>query len=75
MDVLNFSCGGPESEPANDVLIPAVNNVAAAGVVPVISAGNDSDDFGFGTTGSPGTAAGRDLGRGGVERRRSSRRR
>src|SRR5206468_3862678 len=31
-------------------------NVAAAGVLPVIAAGNDRDDFGFGTTGSPGTA-------------------
>ena len=57
MDILNCSCGGPESEPVNDILITAVNNVAAAGVVPVLSAGNDRDDFGFGTTGSPGTAA------------------
>ena len=31
-------------------------NVVNAGVVPVISAGNDRDDFGFGTAGSPGTA-------------------
>jgi minor extracellular serine protease Vpr len=56
MDVINFSGGGPQSEPLNDVLIAAVNNVAAAGVVPVISAGNDRDDFGFGTAGSPSTA-------------------
>jgi subtilisin family serine protease len=57
MDVINFSGGGPAAEPLNDVLIDAVNNVAAAGVVPVLSAGNDRDDFGFGTAGSPGTAA------------------
>jgi len=56
MDVVNFSGGGPESEPLNDVLISAVNNVAAAGVVPVIAAGNDGDDFGMGSAGSPGTA-------------------
>jgi subtilisin family serine protease len=33
-----------------------VANPARAGVVPVISAGNDRDDFGFGTVGSPGVA-------------------
>jgi subtilisin family serine protease len=56
MDVINFSGGGPASEPTNDALIETVANVAAAGVVPVISAGNDRDDFGYGTAGSPGTA-------------------
>src|SRR4051812_21935590 len=56
MDVVNFSGGGPQAEPLNDVLVAAVNNVAAAGVVPVIAAGNDRDDFGFGTAGSPSTA-------------------
>jgi minor extracellular serine protease Vpr len=56
MDVVNFSGGGPEADPVNDVLIPAVNNVAAAGVVPVIAAGNDGEDFGAGSAGSPGTA-------------------
>ncbi len=56
MDVINFSGGGPQAEPLNDVLVAAVDNVAAAGVVPVIAAGNDRDDFGFGTAGSPSTA-------------------
>jgi len=56
MDVINFSGGGPQVEPANDALIEAIHNVAAAGVVPVIAAGNDRDDFGTGSTGSPGTA-------------------
>jgi minor extracellular serine protease Vpr len=56
MQVVNFSGGGPESEPLNDIMLPVIGNVAAAGVVPVIAAGNDRDDFGFGTAGSPGTA-------------------
>ncbi len=56
MDVINFSGGGAATDPANDALIQAVKNVAAAGVVPVIAAGNDRDDYGVGTVGSPGTA-------------------
>jgi minor extracellular serine protease Vpr len=56
MDVINFSGGGPETDPVNDAMIQTVKNVAAAGVVPVIAAGNDRDDFGLGTVGSPGTA-------------------
>ena len=56
MDVINFSGGGPEVEPSNDALVAAVHAVAAAGVVPVIAAGNDRDDFGAGTVGSPSTA-------------------
>jgi len=56
MNVINFSGGGPETDPANDAMIPTIKNVAAAGVVPVIAAGNDRDDFGLGTVGSPGSA-------------------
>src|SRR3954452_6388228 len=56
MNVLNSSGGGPEVNPANDALIEAADNVAAAGVVPVISAGNDRDDFGLGSVGTPSTA-------------------
>jgi minor extracellular serine protease Vpr len=56
MDVINFSGGGPETEPTTDAMIDVVKNVAAAGVVSVISAGNDRDDFGMGSVGSPGTA-------------------
>ncbi len=56
MDVINFSGGGAMSDPSQDPLLEAVANVARAGVVPVISAGNDRDDFGFGTVGSPGVA-------------------
>jgi len=56
MDVINFSGGGAETEPANDAMVEVIRNVAEAGVVPVISAGNDRDDFGMGSVGSPGTA-------------------
>ncbi len=56
MDVINFSGGGAETDPANDAMIQVIRNTAAAGVVPVISAGNDRDDFGYGSIGSPGTA-------------------
>ncbi len=56
MQVINFSGGGPETEPSNDAMIDTVRNTVAAGVVPVISAGNDRDQFGLGTIGSPGTA-------------------
>jgi minor extracellular serine protease Vpr len=56
MDVINFSGGGTQTDPANDALITAVQNVADAGVVPVIAAGNDRDEYGDGSVGSPGTA-------------------
>jgi minor extracellular serine protease Vpr len=56
MDVINFSGGGAETEPVNDAMVDVIHNVAAAGVIPVISAGNDRDDFGMGSVGSPGTA-------------------
>src|SRR5262249_15023704 len=42
--------------PVNDAIVEAADNVAAAGVVPVISAGNDRDEFGLGSVGSPSTA-------------------
>jgi minor extracellular serine protease Vpr len=56
MDVINFSGGGPQADPRTDGLMEAVANVVRAGVVPVISAGNDRDFFGLGTAGSPATA-------------------
>ncbi len=56
MDVINFSGGGPQTEPASDALVETVRHVAEAGVVPVIAAGNDRDDYGLGSAGSPGTA-------------------
>ena len=56
MNVINFSGGGAQTDPANDAMYETIRNVALAGVVPVIAAGNDREDFGLGTTGSPGTA-------------------
>ncbi len=56
MNVINFSGGGPETDPANDAMNETVHNTALAGVVPVIASGNDRDDYGLGSTGSPGTA-------------------
>ena len=56
MDVINFSGGGAMTDPANDALIEAVHNVVAAGVVPVIAAGNSRDDYGLGSVDSPGAA-------------------
>ena len=55
MDVINLSGGSAETDPPNDALVEAASNAAAAGVVPVIAAGNARDEFGFGTVGSPGS--------------------
>jgi minor extracellular serine protease Vpr len=57
MDVINLSGGSSESDPTTDAMIETTNNVAAAGVLPVIAAGNARDEFGMGTVGSPGTAS------------------
>ncbi len=56
MNVINFSGGGPQTDPANDAMFEAIHNTVLAGVVPVIAAGNDRDDYGLGTAGSPGAA-------------------
>ena len=58
MDVINLSLGEPEIEPSRDLVVTAINRAAAAGVVPVIAAGNDFGDFGYGSVSSPGNAAG-----------------
>jgi hypothetical protein len=55
--VINFSYGEPEITPSRDIVVQAINGAAEAGVVPVVSAGNDFDALGFGTIGSPATAA------------------
>jgi minor extracellular serine protease Vpr len=56
MNVINFSGGGPQTDPVNDAMFEAIHNTSLAGVVPVIAAGNDREDFGLGTAGSPGVA-------------------
>ena len=49
MDVINMSLGEPEIEPSRDIVVQALGAAARAGVVPVIAAGNDFDDFGRGS--------------------------
>ena len=56
MNVINFSGGSAQADPRTDAMMETVANVVRAGVVPVISAGNDRDFFGLGTTGAPATA-------------------
>ena len=53
MNVINLSIGEPEIEPSRDLVVQALEHAAAAGVVPVVAAGNDFSDFGYGTVGSP----------------------
>jgi subtilisin family serine protease len=57
MDVINFSGGQPEIEPSRDVVALALDAAAAAGVVPVVAAGNDYGDMGAGSVSSPGNSA------------------
>jgi subtilisin family serine protease len=57
MDVINLSLGEPEIEPSNDIVALALDAAADAGVVPVVAAGNDFDEFGFGSVSSPGSSA------------------
>ncbi|HEY7178773.1 MAG TPA: S8 family serine peptidase [Gaiella sp.] len=57
MDVINLSIGEPEIAPEHDVVALALDAAAAAGVVPVVAAGNDYAEFGAGSLSSPGTAA------------------
>ena len=56
MDVINYSGGGPAIEPRSDAMFETIANVTRAGVPVVASAGNDRDDFGFGSVGSPSTS-------------------
>jgi subtilisin family serine protease len=57
MDVLNCSFGEPEISPTRDLVVRALNGAAQAGVVPVVAAGNDFEDFGRGSIDSPASAA------------------
>ena len=56
MNVINLSIGEPEVEPRRDIVVQALDNAAAAGVVPVVAAGNDFGAGGLGTVGSPANA-------------------
>jgi len=57
MDVINLSIGEAETEPTRDPIALALDGAAAAGVVPVVAAGNDYETFGRGSITSPGTSA------------------
>ena len=57
MDVINLSLGEPEVEPERDLVVLAINGAADRGVIPVVAAGNDFDQFGYGSVSSPGNAA------------------
>ena len=56
MDVINLSLGEPEIEPSRDIVARALDAAAVAGVVPVVAAGNDFEEFGGGSLISPGTS-------------------
>ena len=57
MDVINLSLGEPEVEPSRDILAKALNAAADAGVPSAVAAQNDFNQFGFGSVGSPASAA------------------
>lgn len=56
MDVINLSLGEPEVEPKRDIVVQALDGAAAAGVVPVVAAGNDYAEAGRGSISSPANA-------------------
>jgi len=56
MDVINLSLGEPEIEPRRDIVALALDAAAAAGVVPVVAAGNDYNEVGAGSVSSPGSS-------------------
>jgi subtilisin family serine protease len=56
MDVINLSLGEAEIDPRHDIVAAALNGAAAAGVVPVVAAGNSYSEFGAGSVSSPATS-------------------
>jgi subtilisin family serine protease len=56
MDVINLSLGEAEIEPGRDIVAAALDGAAAAGVVPVVAAGNDYEELGAGSVTSPGSS-------------------
>jgi subtilisin family serine protease len=56
MDVINLSLGEPEVEPSRDLVVRALEAAAKAGVVPVVAAGNDFNQFEYGSISSPANA-------------------
>jgi subtilisin family serine protease len=58
MNVINLSLGEPEIAPSRDIVVQALDAAAKDGVVPVVAAGNDFDEFGAGSIDSPANAPG-----------------
>ncbi len=56
MNVINLSIGEPEIAPKRDIVVQALDDAAAAGVVPVVAGGNDYNVAGYGSIGSPANA-------------------
>jgi hypothetical protein len=56
MNVINMSLGEVEVDPRRDPVVKALDAAADAGVVSVVAAGNDFDDFGNGSITSPANA-------------------
>ena len=56
MNVINLSLGEPEISPQRDFVVQAIDAAAAAGVVPVIAADNQFDQYGYGSISSPANA-------------------
>src|SRR4029079_12959888 len=56
MEVINLSLGEPEVEPSRDLVVQAIEGAARAGVIPVVAAGNDFNQFGYGSISSPANA-------------------
>jgi subtilisin family serine protease len=57
MDVINLSLGEAEIDPRHDIVAAALNGAAAAGVVPVVAAGNSFTEFGSGSISSPANSS------------------
>jgi len=57
MDVINLSLGEAAIDPRHDIVAAALDGAAAAGVVPVVAAGNAFADFGSGSITSPANSA------------------
>jgi subtilisin family serine protease len=56
MNIVNLSLGEPEVDPARDLVVQALDAAARAGVVPVVAADNQFQQYGFGSISSPGNA-------------------
>ena len=60
MNVINLSLGEPEVDPSRDIVVQAIDAAARAGVVPVVAADNQFDQYGYGSISSPGERPRRD---------------